>query len=78
MRNTRTVNHHTLKKFHIHTSDSLPEIGTLAEDIANIIGVGVVRTELLTTYQFNFKILFLDRMNRMNRIDTINHIDINM
>ena len=36
----------SLKKFHIHTSDSLSEISTLADDIANIIGVGVVRTEL--------------------------------
>jgi len=36
----------SLKKFHIHTSYSLSEIGTLAEDIATIIGVGVVRTEL--------------------------------
>jgi len=46
MRNTRTVNHHMLKKFHIHTSYSLSEIGTLADNIAKIIGVGVVRTEL--------------------------------
>ena len=36
----------SLKKLHIHTSYSLSEICTLAEDIATIIGVGVVRTEL--------------------------------
>ena len=36
----------SLKKIHIHTSYSLSEICTLADDIGNIIGVGVVRTEL--------------------------------
>jgi len=36
----------SLKKFHIHTSYSLSEICTLAADIGNIIGIGVVRTEL--------------------------------
>ena len=36
----------SLKKFHIHTSENLSEICALADDIGNIIGIGVVRTEL--------------------------------
>jgi len=36
----------SLKKFEIHTSYNLSEISDLADDIGNLIGVGVVRTEL--------------------------------
>jgi hypothetical protein len=35
---------HSLKKIHIHTSDDLSQICKLADDIGNIISVGVVRT----------------------------------